>query len=112
MAGHRHQGYNKEDHDEGHTNFEMDELRRQLQELQQRLEQYENQGHGARYHDSESDNENPFHYAHSHSSGESTPPHPHFVRNSQPSFDMKVEIPNFEGKMQPDDFIDWHTTVE
>ena len=46
MAGHRHQGYNMEDRDEGHTNFEMDELRRQLQELQQRLEQYENQGHG------------------------------------------------------------------
>jgi hypothetical protein len=25
MAGHRHQGYNMEDHDEGHTNFEMEE---------------------------------------------------------------------------------------
>uniref|UniRef100_A0A2N9IMF6 Retrotransposon gag domain-containing protein n=1 Tax=Fagus sylvatica TaxID=28930 RepID=A0A2N9IMF6_FAGSY len=84
MAGHHHQGYNMEDHDGGHTNFEMDELRRQLQELQQRLEQYENQGRGARHHDSESDNENPFHHAHSHSSG----------------------------KMQPDDFIDWLITVE
>ena len=95
MAGHRHQGYNMEDHDEGHTNFKMDELRRQLQELQQRLEQYENQGRGARHHNSESDNENPFHRAHSHSSGESTPPRPHFVRNSRPGFDMKVDIPDF-----------------
>ena len=25
---------------------------------------------------------------------------------------MKVDIPDFEGKMQPDDFIDWLTTVE
>uniref|UniRef100_A0A2N9EGL5 RNA-directed DNA polymerase n=1 Tax=Fagus sylvatica TaxID=28930 RepID=A0A2N9EGL5_FAGSY len=90
----------------------MDVLRRQLQELQQRLEQYENQRRGARHHDSESDNENPFHHAHSHSSSESTPPHPRFVRNSRPGFDMKMDIPDFEGKMQPDDFIDWLTTVE
>jgi hypothetical protein len=65
-----------EDHDEGHTNFEMDELRRQLQKLQQSLEQYENQGRGTRYHDSESDDENPFHRVHSHSPSGSTPPHP------------------------------------
>jgi hypothetical protein len=56
--------------------------------------------------------QNPFHHAHSHSSGESTPPHPRFVRNSRPGFDMKVDIPDLEGKMQPDDFIDWLTTVE
>ena len=78
MAGYRHQGYNMEDHDEGHMSFEMDELRRQLQELQQRLKQYENQGRGARHYDSESDDENPFHCAHSHTSGGSTPPHPCF----------------------------------
>ena len=111
MAGHRHQGYNMEDRDEGHTNFEMDELRRQLQELQQWLKQYENQGWGARHHDSESDDENPFHRAHSHSSGlHSTPPP--FLRNLQPGFDMKVDIPKFEEKMQLDDFIDWLTTVK
>ena len=28
MAGPSHQGYNMEDHDEGHTNFEMDVLKR------------------------------------------------------------------------------------
>ena len=99
MAGTSQQGYNMEDRDEGHTNFEMDVLRRQLQELQQHLEQYENQRRGARHHDFESDNENPFHRAHSHSSGESTPLHPRFVRNSRPGFDMKVDIPDFEGKM-------------
>uniref|UniRef100_A0A2N9I1S8 CCHC-type domain-containing protein n=1 Tax=Fagus sylvatica TaxID=28930 RepID=A0A2N9I1S8_FAGSY len=58
MAGTSQQGDNMEDRDEGHTNFEMDVLRRQLQELQQRLEHYENQRRGARHHDSESDNEN------------------------------------------------------
>jgi hypothetical protein len=92
MTGHHHQGYNMEDHDKGYTNFEMNELRRQLQELQQRLEQYENQGRGARHHDSEIDDENPFQHAHSHSSGGSTPPHPRFLRNLQPGFDMKVDI--------------------
>ena len=90
----------------------MDVLRRQFQELQQRLEQYENQGRGTRHHDFESDNKNPFHRAHSHSFGESTPPHPCFLRNSRLGFDMKVDILDFEGKMQLDDFIDWLTTVE
>ena len=112
MAGHHHQGYNMEDHERDHPNFEMDELRRQLQELQRRLEQYENQGCGARHHDPESDEENPFHHANSHSSGGSTPAHPHFLRHLQLGFDMKVDIPEFEGKMQPNEFIDWLTTVE
>ena len=26
--------------------------------------------------------------------------------------DIKVDIPNFEGKLQPDDFVDWLQTVE
>uniref|UniRef100_A0A2N9IF49 CCHC-type domain-containing protein n=1 Tax=Fagus sylvatica TaxID=28930 RepID=A0A2N9IF49_FAGSY len=112
MAGHHHQGYNMEDHERDHPNFETDELRRQLQELQRHLEQYENQGCGARHHDPESDEKNPFHHANSHSSGGSTPAHPHFLRHLQPGFDMKVDIPEFEGKMQPDEFIDWLTTVE
>ena len=25
---------------------------------------------------------------------------------------MKVDIPEFEGEMQPDDFIDWLTTIK
>ncbi|GMY33585.1 hypothetical protein FCV25MIE_28827 [Fagus crenata] len=92
MAGYCNQGYNMEDHDEGHTNFEMDELRRQLQKLQQRLEQYENQGRGARHHDFESDDENPFHRVHSHSSSGSTPLHPRLLRNLQLGFDMKRDL--------------------
>ena len=42
----------------------------------------------------------------------STPPHPHHIKNLQQVYDMKVDILEFEGKMQPDDFIDWLTTVE
>ena len=30
----------------------------------------------------------------------------------RPSFDVKVDIPEFEGKMQPEEFIDWLNTVE
>ena len=48
----------------------------------------------------------------SHSSGGSTPPHPHHLRYLQRSYDIKVDIPEFVWKMQPDNFIDWLTTIE
>ncbi|KAL6220812.1 hypothetical protein ACLB2K_008566 [Fragaria x ananassa] len=32
--------------------------------------------------------------------------------NSRRGFDMKVDIPEFEGRMRPDDFVDWLNTVE
>ena len=32
----------------------------------------------------------------------------HIVCNS----DIKVDIPNFEGKLQPDEFVEWLQTVE
>ena len=48
----------------------------------------------------------------SHSSGGSTPPHPHHLRYLQRSYDIKVDIPEFVWKMQLDNFIDWLTTIE
>ena len=48
----------------------------------------------------------------SHSSSGSTPPHPCRLRNLQRSYDIKVDIPEFEWKMQLDNFIDWLTTIE
>jgi len=33
-------------------------------------------------------------------------------RNSQPSLDSKVEIPEFEGRLDPDEFLEWLQTVE
>jgi hypothetical protein len=33
-------------------------------------------------------------------------------RKSSRSDDIRVEIPDFEGKLQPDEFVDWLQTVE
>ena len=55
---------------------------------------------------------NPFYRAPSRSFSGSTPPHPHHLKNLQRGYDIKVDIPKFEGKMQPDDFINWLTTIE
>ena len=51
--------------------IEMDDLRRQVQQLQQRLERYENQEHDEIHHESQNEEEiNPFHQALSESSSE------------------------------------------
>ncbi|TXG53757.1 hypothetical protein EZV62_019013 [Acer yangbiense] len=54
----------------------------------------------------------------SHVSDDSTPPHPcdlrHYVlrdRETHHAFNVKVEIPEFEGKMQPDEFVEWLNAV-
>ena len=52
-----------------------------------------------------------------------TPPHPQGVarrnhrdrrceREDRVRFNLKVEIPDFEGMMQPEEFVDWLNTVE
>jgi hypothetical protein len=68
--------------------IKMEALRRQVQLLQQRLERYEASKHGASHHGSDvevssndGDRVNPFHHARSHTSSDSTPPHPHNLRN-------------------------------
>ncbi|KAI9174512.1 hypothetical protein LWI28_018419 [Acer negundo] len=55
----------------------------------------------------------------SHVSDDSTPLHPrdlrHYVlrdRETHRAFNGKIEIPEFEGKMQPDEFIEWLNTVD
>ena len=112
MAGHHQHGNNVKIPEKDHQDFETDDLRRQLQQLQERLEFYENEGQGPKHHNSEyevvsdDEEENPIHYAHSHSSNGNTPPHPCHVRNLQRGYDIKVDITEFEGKMQPNDFID------
>lgn len=101
--------------------IKMEALRRQVQQLQQRLERYEASEHGASHHGSDvevssndGDEVNPFHHARSHASSDSTPPHPRNLRNHvfRRGCDVKVDIPEFEGRMQPDEFIDWLNTVE
>ena len=118
MAGHHQHGNNVKIPEKDHQDFETDDLRRQLQQLQERLEFYENEGWGLRHHNlefeaiSDDEEKNPFHYALSHSSGGSTPPHPRHLRNLLRGYDIKADIPKFEPKMQPDDFINWLTTIE
>jgi hypothetical protein len=84
-------------------------------------ERYEASERGASHHGSDvevssndGDEVNPFHHAHSHTSSDSTPPHPRNLRNHvfRRDCDVKVDIPEFEGRMQPDEFIDWLNTIE
>ena len=67
--------------------IEMDNLKRQIQQLQEQLEHYEISKHDAPPHDSDvdassndEDDVNPFHQARSHTSSDSTPPHPRTLR--------------------------------
>ncbi|KAK0596705.1 hypothetical protein LWI29_018263 [Acer saccharum] len=98
----------------------MDDLRQQIHQLQQRLHLYENHDHDENegFEDDGID-VNPFHQTRSHVSDDSTPPYPrdlrHYVlrdRETHRAFNVKVEIPEFEGKMQPDEFIEWLNTVD
>ncbi|KAK0587640.1 hypothetical protein LWI29_026225 [Acer saccharum] len=98
----------------------MDDLRQQIHQLQQRLHLYENHDHDENegFEDDGID-VNPFHQTRSHVSDDSTPSHPrdlrHYVlrdRETHHAFNAKVEIPEFEGKMQPDEFIEWLNTVD
>lgn len=83
--------------------IEMDDLRRQVQQLQQRLEHYENQEHDEIHHESQNEEEiNPFHQALSESSSEEAAPRhqPRRRQGFQRDYDIKVDIPEFEGRIQ------------
>ncbi|KAL3503517.1 hypothetical protein ACH5RR_037966 [Cinchona calisaya] len=93
--------------------IEMDELRRQVQQLQQRLERGKAPEHEVYDHVSEHDvsedgqDVNPFHRT-SISSTDSPPRHYRKDRD----FGCKIEIPDFKGKHDVDEFIDWLNTIE
>jgi hypothetical protein len=93
--------------------MEMDDLRGQI-------EHYETSKHDAP-HDSDvdvssndEDDVNPFHQDRSHTLSDSTLPHPQNLRihGVQHHYDVKVDILEFEGRMQPDEFIDWLNTIK
>ncbi|GKV29618.1 hypothetical protein SLEP1_g38525 [Rubroshorea leprosula] len=103
--------------------IEMEELRQQIQRLQERLEAFE--GQQAQHpqdepHESEedTDDENPFHHLRDNESSSSTEKVRRRRRpqqNAAPKstdLGIKIDIPNFEGRLQPDEFIDWLHTVE
>ncbi|GKV41382.1 hypothetical protein SLEP1_g48925 [Rubroshorea leprosula] len=103
--------------------IEMEELRQQIQRLQERLEAFE--GQQAQHprdepHESEedTDNENPFHHLRDNESSSSTGK---VCRQQRPQqnaapkstdLGIKIDISYFEGRLQPDEFIDWLHTVE
>ncbi|KAK2382521.1 hypothetical protein QL285_070051 [Trifolium repens] len=82
--------------------LELEDLRAQIQQLQETvdaqqilLDEYQRQ--------SEVDTS---------SSDSSVTRHCRPPRRSARSDDIRVKIPDFEGKLQPDEFVDWLQTVE
>ena len=59
-------------------------------------------------HNREEGDSNPF----ASSSDEDRPRARRNQRNSNPSLDFRVEIPEFEGRLDPDEFLEWLQTVE
>ena len=125
MAGHRRQPNVAEPpvRERDLCDVEMDELRRQVQQLQERLERFEalgheNYNHGGRVGISSNDEEeeiNPFYRARSIASNEEDLSNHCARRNNgirRDHLNIKVDIPEFEGKMQPNEFIDWLNTVK
>jgi hypothetical protein len=85
-----------------HNDFELEDLRAQIQQLQETvnaqqvlLDEYQQR--------SEVDTS-------SSDSSLTRRCRPH--HKSSRSDDIRVEIPDFEGKLQPDEFVDWLQTVE
>ena len=118
MAGRRGagrgRGGRRAQNDDLDRDFEIQELKRQVQELQEQLDQRNLCGSEDERSSGSAEGENPFHQDPSQSSGsEDAPPrHPRRIQNRRPDFDIKVDIPDFEGRSQPDEFIDWLHTVE
>ncbi|GKV07344.1 hypothetical protein SLEP1_g19138 [Rubroshorea leprosula] len=101
----------------------MEELRQQIQRLQERLEAFE--GQQAQHpqdepHESEedTDDENPFYHLRDNESSSSTGKVRRQQRpqqNAAPKstdLGIKIDIPDFEGRLQPYEFINWLHTVE
>ncbi|GKU89838.1 hypothetical protein SLEP1_g3923 [Rubroshorea leprosula] len=102
--------------------IEMEELCQQIQRLQERLEAFE--GQQAQHpqdepHESEEDidDENPFHHLRENESSSSIErvchrrPQPNAAPKST-NLGIKIDIPDFEGRLQLDEFIDWLHTME
>src|SRR5436190_3726408 len=111
----------RQQHDrEAERDAEMDELRQQVQQLQQQLAQLAPPTQGGRQHathsSSESDEENinPFHRRTSHDSSNESDSSQRQQRNhnryKEPN--VKIDIPEFEGRMHPNDLLDWLHTIE
>ena len=101
-------------HERDACDIEMEELRMQVQQLQQCLEHYKalscTESHHNIEHEAPNNEDkdiNPFHRDLNQHSREVSPP-PHVRRNCNVlrDHDVKVDILEFVRKMQPDDFVD------
>ena len=96
---------NGEENEFGNRNHEMDEMRQQIATLTAMVQglQVSRAGSGGSE-DSQSHFENPF--------GEPNwrrpPPHLPYKWENQ----VKIELPEFNGSLNPDEFVDWMNTVE
>lgn len=95
-------GFRVEGHD--NDNNDMEEIKRVLQQLTDRMARIETQGHNRGRFDGERE-ENPFHRR-------APLGEPGEEGHGNKPFDMKVDLPEFEGRIQPDVFINWLNTVE
>nr|GEW06827.1 hypothetical protein [Tanacetum cinerariifolium] len=93
---------------------EIDDLRGQVQQLQEELARVKVVNKEDEVHDDDSAGEeeydNPFGSSSASDSGHSS--HQQRVRRSRQDFDFKVDIPEFDGKIQHDEFLDRLYTVE
>lgn len=85
-------------------NNDMEEIRGLMQELNDRVARFETRGRGGEGSDEEED-VNPFH-------GRALLREPRGEGQGNRYFDMKVEIPEFEGRNRSDEFVDWLNSVE
>ena len=101
--------------------IDLEELRRQVEQLQEQLAQREGRRHNADNHNSENgsstpddEDENPFHEeSDDHSSHASAPRRRRReFNNFHGAYNVKITIPDFEGRNHPDEFIDWLNMVE
>ncbi|KAL6191519.1 hypothetical protein ACLB2K_037909 [Fragaria x ananassa] len=106
VRGGRHGGRGHQGHDP--CDVKNEELRRQVQQLTERLERFETKSREEDESTSNDGDENPFfhfHAPHEEPGGEGR-------YDQAGQFDMKVVILEFEGKIKPEVFIDWLNTVE
>lgn len=82
--------------------MEMEEMRRQIQELQETVNAQQAILEAQRRRDDDDGSSN--------DSSSSRSSHSH--RRKTPMNDINVDILDFEGKLQPDEFVDWLQTVE
>ncbi|GKB87773.1 hypothetical protein Tco_0960045 [Tanacetum coccineum] len=123
MVGHGHRGRNTTVtpvRERELRDIEVDDLRRQVQQLQEELQRLKTVDEERSRRSSQptvgsskdDEDQNPFFKYSSSDESMTNQIHNRGRRNQFREFDIKVDIPEFEGRVQPDEFLDWLHTVE